>query len=95
MAYYAKLHKQEKHVPDELSGINRAIAAAGSQVALAAALSVRSGDKVLQSTISRWVSRGGVPGWHAADVSEITGVPIADLLKKTPRKKRSNGNRTS
>lgn len=58
-----------------MSGINKAITQAGSQVRLARALGVT------QVTISNWKSRGWIPANRARQIEEIYGIPRAELLK--------------
>lgn len=78
-------------VAENLSGIQRAIIAAGGTQAMLAERLVQAGDRVDQSLISRWLAAGYVPTRRAILVSHVTDIPIADLLK--PRKAR-NGKAT-
>ena len=55
------------------SPIERAVAAVGSQAALARAL------KITPSAISQWVRDGRVPLTRVREVARISGVPAAEL----------------
>lgn len=76
---------------DELSGIERAIMEAGTQAKLAALVSRASGDRITQSGVSKWEQRGYVPRKRAIIVAQVTTVPLSDLMRSTPRKRRTNG----
>jgi DNA-binding transcriptional regulator YdaS (Cro superfamily) len=60
---------------DELSGIRRAVAIAGTQKILAEQCGV------LQGRVSDWCIRGYVPKSRAPIVARATGVPLADLIR--------------
>ncbi|WP_439539493.1 transcriptional regulator [Sphingomonas sp.] len=55
------------------SPLARAIAAAGTQVEFAAIC------KVTQSTVSKWLAKGELPGKYALVVERKTGVPKEQL----------------
>lgn len=74
----------------DFSGIRRAIAAFGTQAALADELTKRTHIKIPLETVSRWATLGYVPGNYIPVVSEMSGVPAADLARQTPRKTRSD-----
>ena len=73
------------------SGISRAIEFFGSQVAMAARLAMATGAPINQGYISKWLAAGYVPRKRAPLVAELTGVDVKDLLRTSPRKPRSNG----
>jgi len=56
------------------SGIGRAIEKAGGQSALARALGIKP------QAVQQWYGQGFAPLDRAARVSELTGVPVTDLL---------------
>lgn len=66
----------------QMTGIERAVQAAGSQMLLAIALKSRFPDKrhPSQQAVSQWVGQGYVPAARAKEVSTITGVPVTELL---------------
>ena len=72
---------------DNLTGIQRAIIAAGGTQAMLADRLLEAGERVDQSLISRWLAHGYVPTRRAIIVAQVTQIPIADLLK--PRKARN------
>lgn len=76
---------------ETLSGIERAIEMHGNQTLFAEQLSAHIGEKVAQSRISTWLSYGYVPAGRAQAVSDITGIPLADLIRKTRRTRRMRG----
>lgn len=59
----------------ELSGIDRAVIAAGGRRPLAAKLDVT------EQAIAQWVARGWVPQERAVEIEEMFGVPRRTLLK--------------
>lgn len=75
----------------EISGIMRAINAVGSQTELARRLSAISDRPIHQSSISRWAENGYAPRKKARLVSQVTDIPITDLLRQTPRKGSKHG----
>ena len=70
-----------------LSGIEQAVAQAGSQSALAALLSSRFPHKrhITQQAISQWVNQGHVPLDRAKEVSSVSGVPMVALVSPEVR----------
>ena len=65
------------------SGIQRAIAAAGGARHLASRMSSsphRVADSITKQAVYGWLYQGYVPLERAAEINEITGVPIADLV---------------
>lgn len=58
----------------ELSGIEQAVAKAGSQGKLAEALGVS------QQAVQKWVRRGYVPPGRVVEIEATLGVPRAKLL---------------
>ena len=78
------------------SGIERAVLMHGTQILFAEQLSAELGERVVQSRVSDWISKGYVPRARAQAVSNITGIPLADLIRKTKRTRRtSSGRQTS
>lgn len=75
----------------EISGIMRAVLAAGSQTALAAQISSLAGRKISQSRVSEWLDKGYVPRARSVLVSQATGIPVVDLERKSKRKGSTNG----
>lgn len=76
---------------DKISGIQMAIINAGGQSALARALSAAGIERIAQRTVSDWAKKGYVPTRCVRAVSEITGIPLGDLLRKTPCRNSKNG----
>jgi len=74
------------------SGIERAIAEAGTQTALAMLVQTHSGQPVEQSYIARWKAIGYVPRWFVDHVAAVTSIPADDLRK--PAKAKPNGKNT-
>lgn len=60
-------------------GIDAAIKAVGSQVAVARALGVT------EQAVSIWVKRGWVPARRAVELEQLTGVARADLVSQRLR----------
>ena len=60
-------------MPMDMTALDRAVQAAGSQLALAQALGIRS------PSISGWYSRGKVPADRCAAIETATGVSRHDL----------------
>lgn len=75
-----------------LTGIDRAVFAAGSQAALATLLKSRSEgkDSISQQAVSQFVKQGYVPLERAKEVSAATGVPVADLVSPKVRELLNN-----
>ena len=70
---------------DELTGVQRAVLwAGGTQGALARKLRVDS------TTVSGWVRRGYVSSRYVPLVVRTTGIDAKDLMRREPRKKRSD-----
>lgn len=69
-------------MPDEKTGIQRAVEAIGSQKKLAKLMREAGDTNVTQSRVWHWVQIGYVPKKRAASVAELTGVPLADLLRQ-------------
>jgi hypothetical protein len=65
----------------ELSGIECAVRSAGGQTALAAMLTKKIGRHLHRESVSLWVHRGYVPPEHSHAISELTGIPVAELIK--------------
>lgn len=63
---------------DNRSGIRRAVEKAGSAYALARQLS-QAGTKVLPGSVAYWLSKDHVPAAKVEAVSELTGIPVAEL----------------
>jgi ATP-dependent protease HslVU (ClpYQ) ATPase subunit len=76
----------------QISGIQRAIDAAGTQTELARRISELAGRKIPQARISEWLDLGYVPRRKVALVSEVTGIPVADLERKTKRTRKGSKN---
>jgi len=57
-----------------MTGIDKVIAAAGTQAALA------KQEGVSQQIVSRWVSRGYVPSSRVVGLSATYGIPKAELI---------------
>jgi DNA-binding transcriptional regulator YdaS (Cro superfamily) len=73
---------------EKMTGIQRAVQAAGSQNALVERLllDAPSGRAApSQQAVSQWVKRGFVPAGRANDISAVTGVPAIDLVSKNLR----------
>lgn len=70
-----------------LTGIERAIMAAGTQAALAAQLSSRfpGTPHPSQQALSQWLRQGFVPRARAREIAAITGVPFQTLLSPALR----------
>jgi len=66
---------------DELSGIRRAVVAAGSQTKLAAMIGVGQGR------VHDWTVKGYVPTSRAPIVASATGISLIDLLRPPKLKK--------
>lgn len=77
---------------NELTGIQRAILAAGTQAHLAFLISQALGTSVGQGRVGDWLAKGYVPTKRAMIVARLTSVPIEDLIRQTPRKKRNGQN---
>lgn len=60
----------------ELSGVEKAITAAGSQVKLAALLGVK------QPVIAHWKRKGWMPTPRAHQCATLFGIDVAELLRK-------------
>ena len=73
------------------TGIERAVRMHGTQSLFAEQLSAKLGEKVAQSRVSVWLTNGYVPAERAQAVSNITGIPLADLIRKTKRTRRISG----
>lgn len=73
------------------TGIERAVQMHGTQSLFAEQLSAKLGEKVAQSRVSTWLANGYVPTERAQAVSDITGIPLADLIRKTKRTRRISG----
>lgn len=71
---------------DELTGIMRAVTVLRTQAHLAELLSQLTGDRINQSRVSTWIANGYVPRSRAAAVSQVSGIPVTDLVRKTPRR---------
>lgn len=73
--------------PPTLTGIERAVAHAGSQSMLAQLLKSRFPGKrhPSQQAISNFVRAGCVPLERATEIAELTGVPVLDLVSPTIR----------
>lgn len=69
------------------TGIELAVAKAGSQTALAQQLISQHPHKPhpSQQVISQWVKRGYVPPSRAKEIADVSGVPVAQLLSPTLR----------
>lgn len=80
--------------PRELTGIERAIKAVGTQVILAEKLRAASGQRIGQGRITDWVRRGHVPAARAPIVAELTGIPLEDLLRSPKPKAPPRGKAT-
>ena len=71
-----------------MTGIERAVAKAGSQSMLAQLLKSRFPDKQhpSQQAVSNYVRAGCVPLERATEIAELTGVPVLDLVSPTIRR---------
>lgn len=76
--------------PKKLSGVQRAIIAAGGQAALARLVSEHSGIEIDPPHVAWWVKVDYVPTKYILAVSRATGIAVEDLLPETPKKKRSD-----
>lgn len=74
---------------DELSGIERAIRAAGTQAHLSFLASQASGQTISQGRISDWRMRGYVPADRAPVIAKVSGIPLEDLLRKPKTKRKA------
>lgn len=83
------------HELSELTGIERAVRRVRTQTILAQCISEILGTPVGQSRISTWRAMGYVPAARAQAVSEATGIPVEDLLRKSKRKSRKHASQTS
>ena len=75
---------------EKLSGIKRAIAVFGTHVELAKEISKATNERVAPYSVGYWEAKGYVPGNRVPIVSRLTGVPETDLIRKDPRKIRSD-----
>ena len=75
---------------DLITGIDRAVAFCGTQVELAKRVSDITNTRVAHETVSHWSLIGYVPGRYIPAVARLTGIPVTDLMRKTPRKTRSD-----
>lgn len=73
------------------TGIERAVQMHGTQSLFAEQLSAKLGKTVAQSRVSTWLANGYVPTERAQAVSDITGIPLTDLIRKTKRTRRISG----
>lgn len=75
------------HPTQALTGIERAILAAGTQAALAVQLSSRFPEvpHPSQQALSLWRRQGYVPKDRAREIAAITGVPFQTLLSPALR----------
>jgi hypothetical protein len=82
---------------DELTGIERAVMVAGTQKNLTILMAaVPPGSvPVVQSSVSKWLFNGYVSNAYAGLVAKATGIPIEDLIRKTPRRRRSRSKRAA
>lgn len=71
-----------------MTGIERAVAAAGSQTMLAQLLKSRFPNKPhpSQQAVSNYVRAGCVPLERANEIAELTGVNVVDLVSPTIRR---------
>jgi hypothetical protein len=72
----------------ELSGIERAVRVVRTQTELARLISEAAGEPISQARVSCWIEVGYVPRRRAGYVSEVTGVPVDDLVRKGKGKPR-------
>ena len=80
-------------VSEKLSGIDRAILFAGGQHALNLLLSAQTDFRITDRAVGKWQDNGYVSTRCVLAVSLITGVPVEDLVRPTPRKRRSDAKR--
>lgn len=83
------------HELSELTGIERAVRRVRTQTILAQSISAILGTPVTQARVSAWVSMGYVPAARARAVSEATGIPVEDLLRKSKRKSRKHASQNN